>query len=45
MNECQNCEREFEKAVYINGEPRCPYCMSGDVIIYEDDSIEEEENE
>lgn len=32
MWECQNCECEFEEPIYIDNEPRCPHCMSGDVI-------------
>lgn len=33
--ECQNCEKEFDTPIIIDNEPRCPYCMSGDVIEYE----------
>lgn len=43
MNECQNCGWEFFEPIYIDDEPRCPNCMSSDVIIYEEE--EEEENE
>lgn len=35
--ECQNCGKEFEEPIYIDDEPRCPYCMSGDVIVYEEE--------
>ena len=32
MYECQNCGEEFDEPIYIDDEPRCPHCMSGDVI-------------
>lgn len=32
--ECQNCGKEFETDEPIE-EITCPYCHSGDVIIYE----------
>lgn len=32
MYECQNCEWEFEEPIYVDDEPRCPHCMSGDIV-------------
>lgn len=34
--ECQNCEKEFNTPIYIDDEPRCPNCLSSDVIVYEE---------
>lgn len=41
MYECQNCEKEFEEPIIIDNEPRCPNCMSGDVIDYKNYTLEE----
>jgi len=30
--ECQNCEKTFYDAEIIDGEIRCPFCYSSDVI-------------
>lgn len=38
MFECQNCGKVFEEAIYIDEEARCPHCMSGDVIVYEEEN-------
>lgn len=35
--ECQNCEKEFEIEIKENKEVICPYCYSGDIIIYKED--------
>lgn len=46
MFECQNCEREFEEPELIDGEMRCPYCMSSDIIGgIEEEIVEENEVE
>lgn len=33
--ECQNCERQFETEIKEGEEVICPYCHSGDVIVYD----------
>ena len=35
--ECQNCEKDFETEYIRPEEITCPYCHSGDVIIYEEE--------
>lgn len=35
MFECENCGKDFYEPEYVDDEPRCPYCMSEDIIDYE----------
>lgn len=38
--ECQICGKPFEVVIYIDEEPRCPYCYSGDIILYQENEDE-----